>query len=91
MGNTADLISFPGTDAQGGKLTWPHVFLFKHSQPLSTRSKDGDADGKKTPETHQGSYHIAGNHSFLLLVTLLEQGCKIQDTSFFLAKLILNI
>lgn len=55
-GNTEDLISFPGTDAQGEMLTWPHVFLFKHRQPLSTRSKDGDADGKKTPETRQGSF-----------------------------------
>ena len=26
-----------------GTLTWLHVFLFKDSQPLGTRSKDGDA------------------------------------------------
>lgn len=28
-----------------GTLTWLHVFLFKDSQPLGTRSKDGDAKG----------------------------------------------
>lgn len=38
-----------------GTLTWLHVFLFEHRQPLGTRPKDGDAEGAGGKENTRNS------------------------------------